>query len=593
MVQKDGGKVVKRSIQTTIIGSFILFIAIPIIVTNILMSITYKKTIHGNYASQIEKSIIQLKTGIDEELKRVSHALAVVANDKELMNLFEQWNMETNTSERFSISSSIDRQLNYIFSFNSDVNGLVVFYKDGSHYYYRNDLIYSVPKFSDLSWYISSGERKGFVEMIGTGGSYIWNQTKNLTWQAVIAPKTITLENNIERIYLDMNSPLLNAIKNEYVHDRRILLVDQNKKVLMDTWGDDNAKSQLAISTFENMKVKKGEIANQRINDDYYMSKINLNHNKWFLLFVEPMDEITKDVKQLLSSFYLIYLIVATSFSIYIFIFYSGSIRPIRQLVSKMKSVETGNLNVTTEVEGPSEIRELNTTFNHMMKNIKELIVERDQKEKERSAEEIKALQAQINPHFIYNTLNTIKLIAMMTKAHSIQKMIESFMKVIELNFKVEGSLLTIEEEMAYIDAYVYIMKARYGSFFEIDYSISDDVKSLKIMKMLIQPFIENAIIHGMQSKQDGFIKVSAYQEKQVLVVEILDNGIGMEQEQIDELLNREKSNFNHIGISNVKRRIELTYGSDYTVHVESSPDVYTKIVLRLPLITDGGQTLV
>lgn len=584
-----GDQMQKASLQTTVASAFIVFIAIPIVVTSILLSNAYKKTLHGNYANQIESSVMQLKAGIDNELKRVSFTLSVVANDKELMNLFEKWNNEKDSAERFSISTQIDKQLNYIFSYNSDVNGLIVLFSNGNHYYFRNDLEVSVTKIRLTEWYQKTGDNKGFVNIIGIGSRYIKPQTKSLTWESVISPKTITLNNDIERILLDVNAPLLSGINGQFNEKRRILLMDQNRQIIFDTWNKGTEEGLKYFDLFNDPNMNKTASKISRANNELFMSSVSINQNQWQLLYIEPMDEITKDVRAILSYFYAVYLIVVTSFSIYIIIFYRSSIRPVRQLVSKMKMVESGDLMVSTEVEGPKEIREMNSTFNHMMVKINALIVERDLKEKERSAEEIRALQAQIKPHFIYNTLNTIKLMAVMTKAHGIQKMIESFMKVIELTFKVEGSLLMVSEEVAYIDAYVYIMRARYGSFFEINYDVHDEVKNYKIMKMLIQPFIENAIIHGLQSKQDGLIKLSIYVENNQLIIEIYDNGVGMEQAQIDSLLSKPKLDTSHIGVNNVKRRIALTYGEDYTVSLTSVPDHYTNVVLKLPIITDGG----
>ncbi len=583
----------KNGLQNTAITAFILLIALPILVTNLLLGMSYKKTLHGNYAMQIEKSNVQFKAGIDDEIKRLALALSVVANDKDLMNLLEQWNNAITSYERYAISSTIDRQLNYVFSFNSDVNGIVVFYKNGNHFYFRNDLSTPVSEMKELPWYKASENKKGHVSLVGTNGNYLYTKTKKKNWDAVITPKTITLDNHIERIYISMNSTLLNGLKSIETNHRSILLLDQNDQVILDAINPKADKGQSLVNLFHRTAVEKNTKDHQRVNQTYYMSKLPLNHQNWQLLFVEPIDEITKDVKKLLSSFYLIYLIIALSFSTYIIIFYLTSIRPVRQLVEKMQTVEAGNLQVTSEIRGPQEIKRLNATFNQMMHNINHLIVERDQKEKERSIEEIKALQAQINPHFLYNTLNTIKLMAMMTKAHGIQKMLDSFMKVIELTYKSEGSLLSIDEEIVYLDAYLYIMKARYGSFFEVEYQVSDNVKQYKIMKMLIQPFIENAVVHGLQFRQGGIIRLSIYQSEQQLMVEVYDNGMGMDENQLNNLFNRHGDSMNHIGIVNVKSRIALTYGEAYSVKVVSSIGEFTKITMNLPLIPREGDTCV
>lgn len=572
-----------KSLQTTFITAFILFIAIPIILINILLNNTYKETFLDNYSDQLSQSLTQLKVGLEDEVKRISLATSVVANDEELMNLFEKWHIETDVNQRFALSQIIDRQLNYLFSFSSDVNALIVFFEDNSYYYYRRDLNQSVDEIKTLEWYRSSKNNQGMVHMIGYGES-ITDFFNLKTLSAAITPKPITIENSIDLIYIDTLSPMLKALEQNANKPGRYMLVDGNGWILADSSNDKQYVSTDTITELSNLKFDKEDTINEETTD-YYLSKLYIKKLDWYILYMVPISETMKNIKQFLSVFYIIYILVVVSFSVYIITFYKGSILPIRHLVNKMKMVNKGHLDVVTEVTGPSEIRELSTTFNIMMKRINKLIQQRDEKERERSAEEIKALQAQINPHFIYNTLNSIKLMAMMTKANNIKNMLEAFMKVIELTFKSRGTLLTLKQELEYLEAYVFIMKVRYGSFFEINYDIRDDANDLYMMKMLLQPFIENAIIHGLQDKEDGYIKVSALKEQEKLVISIYDNGVGIKEVQINELLNRKSNDLNHIGISNVKRRIELTYGEGFTVEMMSEVGSFTEVIITLPII--------
>lgn len=572
----------KNSLMTGFITAFILFVLAPILVISILIGNSYRETILSNYNSQVDEAMSQLKVGIEDELKRVSLATSVVANDIDLMRMFESYRTTEDKSDRFDLSLLIDRQLDYLFSFSSDVNSLVVFYKDGSHFYYRTGPAVTYDEVRETDWYQQCMDEKGIVQQIGYGDNYSAKDVNDKTLAVAIKPKTVTIENSIELIYLDVFSPILDAIETETSSDSRYILCNRDRIIIADSESTTIGQTLKSLTGDDHWLEESGFV-NRRMGDSY-ISKIDLNKHEWYLLQLAPVSAIDNDIRQLLMIFYIVYIVVAISFTAYIFVFYRGSIRPVRMLASKMKMVEEGNLSVEAEVTGPKEIKELGYTFNRMMNRINRLIEERDSKERERSAEEIKALQAQINPHFIHNTLNTIKLMAIMQKASTIREMLEAFMKVTELTFRSTSKHLTVAKEIDYLQSYVHIMQARYGSFVDVNYHINDEVNELLMMKMLLQPFIENAIVHGLQDMEDGRIDVTADLEDGSLVIVIEDNGVGMDQETINRMLKVSSDN-RHIGLSNVKRRIELTYGQAYTVTVDSEIGVYTRVRLTLPVI--------
>jgi len=170
--------------------------------------------------------------------------------------------------------------------------------------------------------------------------------------------------------------------------------------------------------------------------------------------------------------------------------------------------------------------------------------------------------------------------------------MLESFMKVIELNFKKKGSMMKITDELEYLESYIHIMKARYGSFFEVDYAIDEELLPTYIMQMILQPLVENAIIHGLNGKEDGRIKIIMKVEEDCegsnFLLSVIDNGIGIEADKIPELLIKPQGDVNHIGISNVKRRIEITYGPEYSLKITSKINEYTRIDIHLPRLYES-----
>jgi two-component system sensor histidine kinase YesM len=250
-----------------------------------------------------------------------------------------------------------------------------------------------------------------------------------------------------------------------------------------------------------------------------------------------------------------------------------------------MNEVEKGNFNVNLESDGFDEIYILNESFNKMIKEIDNLT-------KEKVKAEIEALQYQINPHFISNTLNSIRLMAMMSKKQNIQNMTEALIRFMINVFKNKGEMTTIKDELENLENYIYMMKVRFGDKFNIHYKIKKEFEKLFILRMIIQPIIENSILHGLSEvSENGIIKINVYIKNNVLNIEVYDNGKGMNKKEISNIFDRTYTNDNKpekcIGLINVDRRIKLFHGDKYGLIIKSIYGKYTKIIYTLPIIKE------
>jgi two-component system, sensor histidine kinase YesM len=572
------------SLRTLFFVGFLALVVLPMILVNFFLNKDYKNTLSRNYTSQVVSVLNQMQISIEDEIKRLSLATSVIANDKELTADLENWHSESNKSNKFTLSQAIDKKLNYLFTYSADVNSLIIFFKDGSYYYYRRDLIDPSDKVVDLGWYKDVTNQPGRVINIGYGKSITNREDKLSTLALAIAPKAITIDNSIEVVYVDTISPTIKNISRMQGTPGNYYLLNANLEAMV------FPKDMELIDFSKNSEALNNSTETYRIADErFFISALKSDKSTWYFVYIEPAKAIERSINSILSIFYLANLTLLLFLGTYVFIFYKGSIIPMNTLVKTMEKVQAGNLEVVADVTGPKEFRKLSQSFNMMMVRIKSLIRERDANEQEKLKEEIKALQAQINPHFIYNTLNTIKIMAMMSKANNIKKMLESFMKVIELNFKKKGSMMKISDEINYLEAYIHIMKARYGSFFQVKYDVETGLLNTYIMQMILQPLVENAIIHGLSDKEDGVIYITMKrvdtEGSPTLLLSICDNGSGIENEKIPELLTKPQADVNHIGISNVKRRIEITYGSKFTLNISSIKNAFTQVDILLPII--------
>ncbi|MBB6730240.1 cache domain-containing sensor histidine kinase [Cohnella zeiphila] len=260
--------------------------------------------------------------------------------------------------------------------------------------------------------------------------------------------------------------------------------------------------------------------------------------------------------------------------------------RPIRHLQRSMRLVEKGDFDVQAEVTQMNEIGQLSRTFNMMVAQIKNLMQEiiRTQENKRRS--ELQALQAQINPHFLYNTLDSIVWMAEQKQHEEVVLMTSALAKLFRASIAKDQELVPIRVEMEHIRNYLLIQKMRYAN--KLDYRLEFDEAVLndRMPKILLQPFVENAIYHGIRNKPDlGTIVIRAMQRGGRIVFEIEDDGLGMTAEQLEKIRetgdgeNRSKG----IGISNVDERIKLICGPAYGVRIRSEREVGTCVTITIP----------
>lgn len=270
-----------------------------------------------------------------------------------------------------------------------------------------------------------------------------------------------------------------------------------------------------------------------------------------------------------------------------IFVLVRQQTRPLSKLVENMRKVQDGRLDRLVRVEGTTEVRELSATYNAMLGELENYIEKLMQVEKAKREAEIHSLQMQINPHYIYNTLASVKwLIWQGDKDKSVQ-VIDAFIQLLRNTISNKNEFITLKEEIENLKNYVIINQIRYGDQVNVDFYVTPDCEEQKVPKLILQPFVENAFFHGFPQGEKGTISIFVRQSDGLLKVEIEDNGIGMSSQTLRDLLdkkNASREHFTGIGVNNVDDRMKLIYGENYGILVESQEGQGTKITVCFPL---------
>ena len=268
-----------------------------------------------------------------------------------------------------------------------------------------------------------------------------------------------------------------------------------------------------------------------------------------------------------------------------IFIIFKKILIPIKELQKKMVQVENGELNVWARVKGDNEVERLAGNFNHMVQSIAKQNKQIIDGEKKKREYEIMALQAQINPHFLYNTLDSIKWIAMTQGNHTIEKMSKSLIFLLRKTISNKEEFVTLGAELMVVSHYVEIQKLRYYNTFDYEVDLPKELEDVCIPKLLLQPLVENALFHGIYNcGRRGLVRVTVSREEGIVFAEVWDNGRGMDKETVKNAYRKPKDeSFSGIGVHNVDERIKLYYGEDYGLDFVSEIGKYTRAIIKMP----------
>lgn len=325
-------------------------------------------------------------------------------------------------------------------------------------------------------------------------------------------------------------------------------------------------------------KEKQTLIRSARFDDltqdnDLLVSRAALPSTDWELVYYVPAGDIMKEITSTFS-FYAI--LIAVCVLIFLIIsFYIGSTiyRPLRRLKSTVEEFGEGNLQVRFPVETKDEIGLLGRAFNHMLNQINDLLDKVKQEEAEKRKLELRALFAQIRPHFLINTLNSIKCSLLLEDDEVHSKKIESLTRLLRANMRAE-ELTTVKEECRLLYDYIEIMKLRSDLQIELRTNMDDDLCSFKVPRLLLQPIVENAIIHGFSDLPDSpVIEVNIKKQEEDILIKVIDNGAGMDESKREEVLytiHHHDNLADHIGVKNVYHRLKLTY-QNVTIDIETN----------------------
>ena len=599
------------SLQQQLVLTYILILLIPVII------FTYSlfKEMYENSIEQIVKDNEHLleieKNNIVHQIETMRRTAEMVASNKKFID-FTKRGDEPSIEELMNYNLETVPELVKIQFSNPSIEH-IRFYMNNHNLAEFWPVVFFEERIENTEWYqtvVHSNEVENWHYGQSESDEIINLFTDKNEEPKISLFRNITYDNGEHLGVLEIAMLFEHFYSKMYsdIQDRHseLIVLDREMNVFKNTQNTFISKQQLEIKNiikkFEGNRTENlGSYQFSNQETPYLVVYTYLEQLDSYLLNVISLQEVYKDIKQTRNSVIVVGGLIISLLSIMTFFIISFILKRLKQLVYSMKKVEEGDLDIQIEVKGTGEVEELAYQFQRMMVKINGLIAEGVNKKTATKVAELTALKTQIDSHFLYNTLENIKMMAEIDEKYEISDAITSLGGMMRYNLKWSNDYVPLRDEISHITHFVSLLNLRYEDKIKLTINIPLEMLRKEILKMILQPLIENASKYGLSEDHivcQREIKITGIEQDQQMIIEIIDNGIGISHERLsllrkmiqldhDEFLvmNTESMEFNGhgVGLRNVYQRLHLHYGEQSEIKIESKEGEYTKVSLTIP----------
>ena len=588
------------SLKTVYYRSFLLLIVIPILLVSVISLTLTRYIMERSAITNIRNAQASIESSLSKAIRDISLQLShlVYVNDGEVMELASGMD-SGDQQQRYDSRNRLSEVFRVAMVPSQDTISAMFYLKDGCTVYLKDEIRIPKEVMEQEAWYRQALAGPNVVSV----GAFDTSR-QNLTYSRLKSGEFVLAAAFSPDYQADRSGKMEMVSLFSVTHVGEVIRGFNRDEQLGTTFILDSSASlifagdryQEASRLLKGLTSKEAGVYKTAFDaqgngrrQGYTIVVSDVEENGWKIVSCVRTARLTASYNQVTLASILVISLLFLLFYLFSRYFLGQIITPLHTVVEGMKEMEEGNLTVHVEPAGQSEIRTMIHSFNRMVRELKASIEENEQVQQKKHQAEVRALQSQINPHFLVNTLNSIRFMAQVSKFDGIRKMAEALIKILSCSFRGSISFYTVREELDVLDSYIYLMKIRYSDGFEVDYSIDETCMDYKVPRLILQPIVENSIVHGLAEKEDdiGHLTVSLKASGDSLIFTVEDDGRGMTEEEIRQLLTpreRAEGDNTSIGVENVLSRLKLNFGDRYGIRMESLPGKYTKTILTIPI---------
>lgn len=564
-----------------VIGVSLCLLVIPLITATSFVYRFFFQQMEERTITEATNLVDQIGLNVENQMIVIDQFLANLSMDEQIQALTVLEDQDIAGSEYFDIYQKIEQQISFSAAPQLFKN-LIVFGENGKRFGYNNVVYLSMDDLRATGWY---------QQTIQNGTKTFWFKpdmypVNNVAQNMVLASHAVLHTEQLAFtgvIAVFIQPDDFQNMLAELDNTKQVYLVDDSRNVITA-----NNASQADAKMFEDLLAEENFSFGSTLElpDDRVLITSSPNSFGWRVCMVASNEEILRDVNQtkyLLMGIFVCLLLVYLLFVAFLF---NSVIHPLKYVINLLNDAESGNLSVQLHEKFRPDKLSITTGILSLIDRNVTVAKSLDDSVREGRKAELFKLQAQVNPHFIYNTLTSIKYIAMMNGQERISELITSFVKLLKNSINREGMFLTLDEELQNLRHYIRIQQLIYETGIEVSFEIPQETQCCIVPNFILQPLVENSILHGLAPKNhEGKILISSRLDQRMLVLTVQDNGVGMTPEVLKKVTESisNKEGFTGIGLSGIHERLRLLYGEPFGLTVESSDGSGTRMILKLP----------
>ena len=582
-----------KSIQSTMLVSFSTLMVLAMLVFMVIAMRYTSGTIYENSINYMSQIIQQVNYDIDTYIEYMENISSVIAKSSDVPRyLFDQNQTE---AEREAEKERILTQFQTIMESRDDIYNVAAVAKNGRYIINQgDDELTGYVDIESLDWYQAAMESKSGIAV---SSSHVQNAIQSSYKWVITLSRALVNNQTGEReglFFVDLNySAISDLCNNNSIEEKGyIFVLDAEGNIVY------HPKQQLMYGGLKTenidaiMECREDSLIIDEGGDSKLYTMSKSKRTGWTVVGAVYTSELLKNNEQA-QMWYLLVASILLLAVIGISSIISREItKPIRSLRDSMRKVQNGQFDTHVEVITENEIGSLGRSFNLMTSEIQALMEQNVYEQKQKRKSELKALQAQINPHFLYNTLDSIIWMSEAGENDEVVEMTSALARLLRQSISNDKEEVELEKEIEYVKNYLTIQKMRYKDKLEFFIYVDPRVAHVPIIKLVLQPLVENAIYHGIKYKETkGNLKIYARPVDGRVEIVVADDGIGMDEDVMEHIFDehRKEQKRNGVGVPNVQKRLKLQYGSEYGIRYESVKGAGTKAVITIPV--DGGRT--
>lgn len=576
----------KSKLNVKINVYYLIAFIISFFISYIIYSAVNERIIERQVSVSAEQTLGALDKNLDFMLNEVTTFSNLIFFDRETQNALA----DVKSAKPDPVKQQLfDKYIINMLLSGDYISSVYLYDNYGVRYAHGKRSVYSltIDRIEDAPWYNEALKRDGDVMWVLNSGGVIENPYNDRYISLIRIIKDTRNYKKLGVLIVNVDESTIAEQLRDVSKEQKSQFFVLNEKDEFVTYPDIN-KELIERRVKPLLTGKSGYNVSVVDGTKMIISYISSSKRNWKIVGMIPLNELSKNLRSI--SYIAIIILILNS----IFMTIGGSYianlitRPLRRMQKYMNKAEQGNFE-TIEIneDRDDEIIQLQKVYNKMVKEIEALINEVKEEQKLLRKNELNLIRAQVNPHFLYNTLDAISALSLLGDSTATYKITQSLGEFYRTSLSSGAEFISVDEEVRCIKSYVNILVIRYNNKFEVEYHIEDNILNLKVLKLILQPIVENAIHHGIRNKLGkGNVIIKGFKDGDFIIFKIIDDGVGMSKERLDEVVNGQikKGGF---GLQSASERISIFYDIQKPLEIKSTAGIGTEVTLRIPIMLE------